>query len=199
MQRVESGRLGGRRLLPLPKGVSGLRPTAARVRGAVFDRLGAEVRGTRVLDLFGGSGAMSVEAISRGAEHATVIELSGKVAKHLQAQAEALGIGAQMQVVRADAVQYLQHGPRPHDLVIIDPPFAIPEVVDAIAQALVGGWLATEAIVVCELERVRGKTRDVAWPETLVLEATKIYGQAVVEFRRYCPPDVPDSQEPNPP
>ena len=182
-------------MLPLPKGVSGLRPTAARVRGAVFDRLGPEVRGSRVLDLFGGSGAMSVEAISRGAEHATVIELSGKVTKHLQVQAEALGIAAQMRVVRADAVQYLRQRPQPHDLVIIDPPFAIPEVIDAIAGALVCGWLAPEAIVVCELERVRGKSRDVAWPEALVLEASKNYGQAVVEFRRFRPHD-PDSQEP---
>lgn len=193
MQRVESGRLGGRRLLSLPKGVSGLRPTAARVRGAVFDRLGAEVRGVRVLDLFGGSGAMSVEAISRGAEHATVVELHGKVVRHLQAQAEALGIADQMQIVKADAVQYLQHGPRAYDLVIIDPPFATPEVVDAIAGALVGGWLAPEAIVVCELERIRGKSRDVVWPERLVLEATKNYGQAVVEFRRFS------SEEPSSP
>ncbi len=185
MQRVESGRLGGRRLLRLPKGVPGLRPTAARVRGAIFDRLGAEVRGAAVLDLFGGSGAMSVEAISRGAERVTVIELSGKVAKHLQAQAEALDIAALVQVVRADAVAYLGQGARPYDLVIIDPPFAKPDIFDAIAAALVQGWLAPEAIVVCERELVRGKSRDVAWPSTLQLEATKHYGQAVVEFLRF--------------
>ena len=63
MQRIESGRLGGRYLRRLPKGVPGLRPTAARVRGAVFARLGAEVRGARVLDLFGGSGAMTLEVV----------------------------------------------------------------------------------------------------------------------------------------
>ncbi len=187
MQRVESGRLGGRHLLRLPKGVPGLRPTSARVRGAIFDRLGDEVRGARVLDLFGGSGAMSVEAISRGAERATVIELSGKVARHLQAQAEALGIAEQFQVVKADAVQYLQHTPRPFDLVIVDPPFAKPDIFDAIAEALVGGWLAPDGIVVCERELVRGKSRDVAWPSSLELEATKHYGQAVVEFLRFSP------------
>ncbi len=195
MQRIESGRLGGRRLLRLPKGVSGLRPTAARVRGAIFDRLGAEVRGARVLDLFGGSGAMSIEAISRGAERATVVELSGKVARHLQAQAEALGIADEMRVVKADAVQFLQRGGSAYDLVIVDPPFANPEVVDAIAEGLVGGWLAPEAIVVCERELVRGKSRDVAWPESLALEATKHYGQAVVEFLRF----EPEHREPTSP
>lgn len=130
---------------------------------------------------------MSVEAISRGADHATVIELSGKVVRHLQAQAQALDIAAQMRVVRADAVHYLQHDPTTYDLVIIDPPFATPEVVDVIAQTLTQGWLAPEAIVVCERELVRGKSRDVAWPERLTLETTKHYGQAVVEFLRFDP------------
>ncbi len=185
MQRVESGTLGGRHLLRIPNGVPGLRPTSARVRGAVFDRLRAEVPGARVLDLFAGSGAMSVEAISRGAQQATVVELSGKVARHLQVQADALGISTQVRVVKADAVKFLQHGATPYDLVIIDPPFAKPEVVDAIAEALPLGWLAAGAVVVCELELVRGKSRDVPWPDTLALEATKHYGQAVVEFRRF--------------
>jgi len=187
MQRVESGTLGGRHLLRLPNGVPGLRPTSARVRGAVFDRLRADVPGSRVLDLFAGSGAMSIEAISRGAERATVVELSGKVVRHLQAQAEALGISKQVRVVKADAVKFLQHGAQPYDLVIIDPPFAKPEVVDAIAQTLPQGWLAPGAIVVCELELVRGKSREVAWPATLELEATKHYGQAEVEFLRFHP------------
>ncbi|MCR9162042.1 MAG: 16S rRNA (guanine(966)-N(2))-methyltransferase RsmD [Nannocystaceae bacterium] len=187
MQRIESGRLGGRYLLRLPKGVPGLRPTAARVRGAVFDRIGSEVRGARVLDLFGGSGAMSVEAISRGAQKATVVELSGKVARHLRTQAEALGITEQLQVVKADALEFLQRGGSAYDLVIIDPPFAIPEVVDGIAERIVQGWLAEGAIVVCERELVRGKSREVAWPESLELEATKHYGQAVVEFLRFAP------------
>lgn len=130
---------------------------------------------------------MSIEAISRGAERATVVELSGKVARHLQAQADALGISEQIRVVKADAVKFLQHGATPYDLVIIDPPFAKPEVVDAIAQALPAGWLAPGAVVVCELELVRGKSRAVEWPETLELEATKHYGQAEVEFLRYHP------------
>lgn len=193
MQRVESGTLGGRHLLRLPNGVPGLRPTSARVRGAVFDRLRDDVPGARVLDLFAGSGAMSIEAISRGAERATVVELSGKVVRHLQAQADALGVAEKIRVVKADAVKFLQHGAQPYDLVIIDPPFAKPEVVDAIAQTLPDGWLAPGAIVVCELELVRGKSRDVEWPATLELEATKHYGQAEVEFLRFHPEPSPSS------
>ena len=113
--------------------------------------------------------------------------VSGKVVRHLRAQSDALGIAEQLQVVKSDAVKFLQHGPSAYDLVIIDPPFATPEVVDAIAEGLVQGWLAEEAIVVCERELVRGKSRDVAWPDSLVLEATKHYGQAVVEFLRFVP------------
>lgn len=187
MQRIESGRLGGRHLLRLPKGVDGLRPTAARVRGAVFDRIGSEIRGARILDLFGGSGAMSIEGISRGAEHATIVERSGKVVRHLQAQVEALELGGQVQLVKADAAAFVRRDPRPFDLVIIDPPFAMPEVVDALAGQLTAGWLAAEAIVVCERELVRGKSRDVAWPGSLEPEVTKQYGQAVVEFLRFHP------------
>lgn len=192
MQRIESGRLRGRRLSPLPKGVEGLRPTAARVRGAIFDRLMAEVEGARVLDLFAGSGALSFEALSRGATHATMIEVDPRVVRHLKAQAESLGVANQIRVVLGDAAAWLGRTPEapPFDLVLIDPPFATPGVIDGLVAALPRGWVVPDAIAVCERERIRGQSTPVTWPECWALDVTKVYGQAEVEFRRYVPPGV---------
>jgi 16S rRNA (guanine966-N2)-methyltransferase len=184
VQRIESGRLGGRRLLALPKGIDGLRPTAARVRGAIFDRLQREVIGARVLDLFAGSGAMAIEALSRGAASATLVDADRRVAKHLHAQLRALALERVAEIVCGDAVDALAGRPRPYDLVVIDPPFARPDVFAPLTEALTRGWLSPHAVVVCERERVRGKSPPVRWPDSLEVEASRIYGQAVVEFLR---------------
>lgn len=185
MQKIEAGSLRGRRLKPLPRGVQGLRPTSARVRGAICDRLQGELRGARVLDLFAGSGALSIEALSRGAARACLVERDPRVVRHLVAQLADLGLQEQTQVVRADALQFTANPPpEPYDLVFIDPPFATPEVCEPLGVALVAGWLASGAVVVCERERIRGKSLPVAWPEELTLEVTKTYGQAEVEFLR---------------
>ncbi len=198
MQRIESGELRGRKLRPLPTGVAGLRPTAARVRGAIYDRLHADVVGARVLDLFAGSGAMSIEALSRGAASATMVEVSQKVVRHLRAQLLELGLERQTQVVMGQAQKYLHGTPSaPFDLVIIDPPFATPEVFAPLCAKLVEGWLSPDAVIVCERERVRGQTLHVQWPEALRLEAEKTYGQAVVEFLRPVLPSAPES-DPSP-
>lgn len=170
--------------MSLPRGVDGLRPTAARIRGAIFDRLGSAVDGARVLDLFAGSGALTFEALSRGAERATLVEVDPRVVRHLRGQARALDLEARVDIVRADASRFLGAEPhvRPYDLVLVDPPFATPEVFGPIAQALTHGWLAADAWVVCERELVRGKSLPVAWPPELELRVARTYGQAVVEF-----------------
>jgi 16S rRNA (guanine966-N2)-methyltransferase len=174
--------------MSLPRGVAGLRPTAARVRGAIYDRLGAVIEGACVLDLFAGSGALSFEALSRGAERATLVEVDGRVVRHLHGQARALEVEASIEIVRADAIRFLCSAQaRPHDLVLVDPPFAMPDVFEPIAQALVGGWLAADAWVVCERELVRGKCPAVAWPAGLELRVARTYGQAVVEFLQAVP------------
>ena len=185
MQRIESGELRGRRLLPLPKGVDGLRPTAARVRGAIFDRLGGSIDGARILDLFAGSGALSFEAISRGAKAALLVERSAKVVRHLVRQIEAFEVQDRVSVRQADAVRFLGTTPdAPFDLVLVDPPFATPEIIEPLARSLCEGWMAEDAILVCERERVRGQSVPIQWPEGLMIEAERIYGQAVVEFLR---------------
>lgn len=185
MQRIEAGALKGRRLLPLPRGVSGLRPMAARVRGAVFDRLGDRLHEARVLDLFAGSGAMGFEALSRGASLVTFVEADARVVRHLRDQAAALQVQARIELRRGMLPAALASGPKaaPYDLVLIDPPFARPDVIEPVAHALVErGWLAPGAIVVCERERVRGKSAPVTWPAGLRIDDTRVYGQAQIDF-----------------
>ncbi len=190
MQRIESGRLRGRKLLSLPRGVPGLRPTGARVRGAIFDRLQAAVVGARVLDLFAGSGALSLEALSRGAAWSTLVEVDPRVVRHLRRQLAVLELSAQAEVCRGDAPRWLRAGRTggaPYDLVFVDPPFATPEVFDPVVRGLVEGrWLAPGARVVCERELTRGKSPAIAWPSLLELELTRDYGQARVELLRFA-------------
>jgi aspartate aminotransferase len=197
MQRIESGSLRGRKLLPLPAGVPGLRPTGARVRGAIFDSLQQAVVGARVLDLFAGSGALAIEALSRGADQCTLLEIDSRVARHLRRQLEALRLSSCAEVVQTDAQAWLRAGrgdAAPYDLVLVDPPFAMPHVFEPIARALVeGDWLAPGAWIVCERERVRGTTTAVAWPSALRVERARDYGQARLELLRRR-----DDTEPHP-
>ena len=104
--------------------VPGLRPTAERIRETVFNWLAPRIEGARCLDLFAGTGALGLEALSRGAQSAVFVEQSGIAAATLKANTELLG--AEGVVIRqADAVQYLQSTTDgPFDLVFLDPPFA---------------------------------------------------------------------------
>jgi len=123
--RVIAGRLGGRRL-KAPRGRV-TRPTSDRVREALFAMLG-EIEDASVLDLFAGTGALGIEALSRGAGHAVFVESDARVAKILRANLTALGIDAQTaEVRRVDALAALQSArseKETYDLVFIDPPYS---------------------------------------------------------------------------
>ena len=117
-----AGRYGGRRLQAPPGDAT--RPTADRVREALFSILGERVAGARVLDLFAGSGALGLEALSRGAREVTFVERAPAALKALRANLAALGADAD--VVRADALRWLRAasgGARQYDLVLLDPPY----------------------------------------------------------------------------
>ena len=121
--RIVSGELGGRRLL-LPKD-GRVRPTADRVREAWMSILGEELQGARVLDLFAGSGALGLEALSRGAAEATFVELSPPSLEALRANIEALGVGERAKVHRGDALRYADGLPAGgFDVAFADPPYA---------------------------------------------------------------------------
>ena len=117
--RISGGELGGRRIR-VPKG--DVRPTTERVREAVFSIL-ADVSGSRVLDLFCGSGALAIEALSRGASEATLVDTHPRTARE---NVERLGLSERARVVRSDATRFLRRTePGAFDLVLCDPPYRL--------------------------------------------------------------------------
>ena len=119
--RVTGGALRGRRLR-VPGRAPGLRPTSERVREAIFSILG-DVQGACVLDLYCGSGALGIEALSRGAEEATLVDRRPAVARR---NLEQLGLGARAVVVGGDAIRFLRRAePGTYDLVLCDPPYRL--------------------------------------------------------------------------
>ena len=149
--RVVAGRLGGRRLRA-PRGVD-TRPTSDRVREALFSALG-DVDGARVLDLFAGSGALGIEALSRGAVEATFVDSAPAAVRAVRANLADLGATAG--VHRADARAFLRTARRTgrqYDLVFIDPPYRrAPALADELAATL-PPVLASGARVVAESDR----------------------------------------------
>ena len=117
--RIVAGELGGRRLAA-PRG-GDVRPTTDRVREALFSILG-DVSGLSVLDLFAGTGALGLEAISRGAAGATLVDVDVGSA---EANVEALGVSDRCEVVRGDAIRFLGRDPGSYDLVFCDPPYRL--------------------------------------------------------------------------
>ena len=144
--RVIAGTAGGIQLT-VPR--SGVRPTMDRVKAAIFSSLGEAVIGARVLDLFAGSGALGLEALSRGAARVEFIERD-------VAAARALGVLLQdwqardAQVVRADALDYLGGAVHPLDIVFLDPPFAAPLLQQAAALLEQRHWLKAGALIYVE-------------------------------------------------
>lgn len=148
--RIAGGALGGR-FLRAPAG-RGTRPTAAKVREAVFAMLGPLER-TPVLDLFAGSGALGFEALSRGAPSATFVERDRSAAAVVRANADALGVADRCRVVGADyraALRREARAGRSYGLCLIDPPYSVTERIDPASVGLLLDVLEPEATVVVE-------------------------------------------------
>ena len=145
--RVIGGEWRGRRIR-FP-GVPRLRPTPDRVRETLFNWLADAVPGSRCLDLFAGSGALGIEALSRGAASATFVERDREAAARLRETLAALAPG-RATVVEADAMAWLAGPPRPYDIAFVDPPFDAGLQLPAVG-ALARGWLAPGARVYVEM------------------------------------------------
>ncbi len=139
-----------RRLLPVLDS-PGLRPTPDRVRETLFNWLVAALPGARVLDLFAGTGALGLEALSRGARETTFVERDGRVARQLATNLETLGAEGRGRVVTADARAFLCGTPASFSLVFLDPPFRQGLAAPCCA-ALEANWLADEALIYLEVE-----------------------------------------------
>ena len=142
--RISGGELRGRRL-QVPK--AGVRPTTERVREALFSILG-DIDGARVLDLFCGTGALGIEALSRGAAEATLVDSRPAGVKR---NVESLELGDRARVVRADAAQFLRRAePGSFDLVLCDPPYKLADRLAADLVQLIPGVLAAGGRVMVE-------------------------------------------------
>lgn len=179
--RVIAGTARGRRLAA-PEG-RGTRPTSDRVKEALFSALGP-LHGAVVLDLYAGSGALAIEALSRGAARAVCVEHDPKALGVIQRNLDTAGLAGKAVVVRADATRFcrLPQG-GPFDLVLLDPPYDTPQ--DALYARLeelrAAGALAEEAYVVLERDRRAADPDPPAW---LARERARTYGDTVLRAFR---------------
>ena len=151
--RVVGGRLRGR-ALAAPKSRS-IRPTADRLRESLFNILvhsfGDPITGARVLDLFAGTGALGIEALSRGAAFALFVDESAEARALLRENVAALGLGGVSRIFRRDATRLgPAHPLQPFSLAFIDPPYGHGLAEESLVSARAGGWLLPDALIVVE-------------------------------------------------
>jgi 16S rRNA (guanine966-N2)-methyltransferase len=187
MTRIVAGTAGGR-TLTVPR--KGTRPTSERVREALFSRLEHldVVDGARVLDLFAGSGALGLEAASRGAVAVTLVEAAKDAAEVCRRNVAALGLSGV--VVAAERAERFVERPvvKPWDLVLVDPPYDLAE--DVLAAVLAGAAPALVHGSVLAVER-SSRAPEPSWPAGVVRFDRRAYGDTVVWFAEPEPEPEP--------
>ncbi|MFT4286449.1 16S rRNA (guanine(966)-N(2))-methyltransferase RsmD [Nocardioides sp.] len=182
MTRIIGGVAGGRRIAT-PKG-DRTRPTSDRVREALFSAIEAwagSLRGLRFLDLYAGSGAIGIEAWSRGAEHVTFVESDRRTAALITDNARAIGLASPHVVARSVAATLAESPPAAYDVVFADPPYPLAEEsVDADLAALAEhGWLAPGALVIYERS---SRSPEPTWPPGLRPTRSRKYGETTLHY-----------------
>jgi 16S rRNA (guanine966-N2)-methyltransferase len=152
--RIIGGGWRGRRV-SFPD-VPGLRPTPDRVRETLFNWLQHHLAGARCLDLFAGSGALGLEALSRGAREAVFVEQAVAASRALQEQLTRLGGAGQARVTEMGAARYLRSTPQAFDIVFLDPPFGHDALAEYMPLVDAGEWLRPGALVYLENEKSAG-------------------------------------------
>ncbi|MGB3707430.1 16S rRNA (guanine(966)-N(2))-methyltransferase RsmD [Gordonia sp. (in: high G+C Gram-positive bacteria)] len=176
MTRIIAGEFRGRRLA-VPADTT--RPTSDRVREALFSMLGSrmDLADLRVLDLFAGTGALGIEAVSRGAASAVLVEADRRAAGILRDNVSVCGAASRIRIVNRSVESFVGAPAGPFDLVFMDPPYEVSDdEVDGIV-ANVAAALAPEGWIVVERGR---RSREVAWPDGLELVTSKQYGDTTV-------------------
>ncbi|MGI5480409.1 16S rRNA (guanine(966)-N(2))-methyltransferase RsmD [Streptomyces lavendofoliae] len=185
MTRVIAGAAGGRRLA-VPPG-NGTRPTSDRAREGLFstwEALLGTLDGIRMADLYAGSGAVGLEALSRGASHALLVEADQRAARTVRENVRALGLpGAE---VRAGKAEQIVTGPAPaapYDVVFLDPPYAVSDgdLGEILLTLRTKGWLAAGALVTVERSTRGG---EFAWPDGFEPLRARRYGEGTFWYGR---------------
>lgn len=185
MTRIVAGVAGGRRLA-VPRG-SGTRPTSERAREALFSTLEAHrggLAGARVLDLYAGSGAVGLEALSRGAAAVLLVESNPRAVAVLRGNVRAVRLaGATVAADRVERVLATEPGRPAYDVVFADPPYAVPALTlrELLAAAVRRGWIADDAFVVVERATREG---EFDWPAGWRTLAARRYGDATLWYGR---------------
>ncbi|MZD05241.1 16S rRNA (guanine(966)-N(2))-methyltransferase RsmD [Streptomyces sp. SID5785] len=185
MTRVIAGRAGGRRLA-VPPG-NGTRPTSDRAREGLFSTWQAllgTLDGTRVADLYAGSGAVGLEALSRGAAHALLVEADARAARTVRENVKAIGLpGAETRTGKAEQIVAGPAPGTPYDLVFLDPPYAVSD--DDLREILLTlrtqGWLTDDALVTVERSTRGG---DFRWPDGFEGLRSRRYGEGTFWYGR---------------
>lgn len=177
MTRIVAGVAGGRRLAVPPKGT---RPTSDRVREALFSAVesAVDLDGARVLDLYAGTGALGLEALSRGAASATFVESSHAALAVLRANIRTVGLPARVRAGKVAAV-LATGSPQPFDLVLADPPYAVTDLSPELGLLVSGGWVAKGSLVIVERSR---RAEDLSWPEPLAPMKIRHYGETSLHW-----------------
>ncbi|MFJ4418402.1 16S rRNA (guanine(966)-N(2))-methyltransferase RsmD [Streptomyces sp. NPDC088925] len=186
MTRVIAGTAGGRRLA-VPPG-TGTRPTSERAREGLFSTwealLGGPLDGERVLDLYGGSGAVGLEALSRGAAHALLVESDARAVRTIRTNVRDLGLaGADVRPGKAAQIVTGPPPSAPYDLVFLDPPYAVSdaELGEILITLRTRGWLADEALVTVERSTRGG---EFGWPDGFGALRSRRYGEGTFWYGR---------------
>ncbi|GGZ77977.1 16S rRNA (guanine(966)-N(2))-methyltransferase RsmD [Streptomyces subrutilus] len=184
MTRVIAGSAGGRRLT-VPPG-TGTRPTSDRMREGLFSTWESlhGIEGSRVLDLYAGSGAVGLEALSRGADHALLVEPDAKAARAIRANITAVGLpGAEFRSGKAEQVVAAAAGGDPYDVVFLDPPYDVAH--DDLGEILLtlrsNGWLTDDALVTVER---RTRSGAFPWPPGFEPLRSRTYGEGTLWYGR---------------
>jgi len=174
--RIIAGRWRGRPLVAPPG--EGTRPTSERAREALFSMLASRLgsfEGLRVADLFAGTGALGLEALSRGAAHATFVETGRAAIAAIRANIDRMGAEFETTVL-AQPVAAVGRAVVPFDLLLLDPPYGEGLAMPALARLAQQGWIAPHAWVA--VEAAKGEVLTPAGPPGLTLDAVRAYGKA---------------------
>ena len=173
--RIIAGIARGRRLVA-PSG-KGVRPTTDRVKEALFSSLQPRLHGAVVLDLYAGSGALGLEAVSRGARRAVLVERWSRALQAIATNVEATGFPDRVTIIADDVEHAVTSLTGPFDLVLADPPYDLPDAALTAVLGAVVPLLADDAVVVVERD---GRSGPVHWPTGLRGDRSRRYGDTTL-------------------